>query len=106
MDEQEKRPPKLLNQLRELLRRGAIGENIDEQEKRPPKLLDQLRELLKKKHYSYKTEQSYVQWVKRYILFNNKHHPKDMGEQEITQFLSHLAVKENVSASTQNQALC
>lgn len=60
MDEQEKSPPKLLNQLRELLRRGAVGENIDEQEKRPPKLLDQLRELLKKKHYSYKTEQSYV----------------------------------------------
>lgn len=79
---------------------------MDEQEKRPPKLLDQLRELLKKKHYSYKTEQSYVQWVKRYISFNNKRHPKDMGEQEITQFLSHLAVKENVSASTQNQALC
>ena len=72
---------------------------MEEQEKRPPKLLDQLRELLRIKHYSYKTEQSYVQWVKRYILFHNKRHPKDMGEQEITQFLSHLAVKENVSAS-------
>ena len=79
---------------------------MDEQEKRPPKLLDQLRELLRIKHYSYKTEQSYVRWVKRYILFHNKRHPKDMGEQEITQFLSHLAIKQNVSASTQNQALC
>lgn len=79
---------------------------MEEQEKRPPKLLDQLRERVRIKHYSYKTEQSYVQWVKRYILFHNKRHPKDMGEQEITQFLSHLAIKQNVSASTQNQALC
>jgi len=79
---------------------------MDEQEKRPPKLLDQQRERIRIKHYSYKTEQSYVQWVKRYILFHNKRHPKDMGEKEIAQFLSHLAMKENVSASTQNQALC
>jgi len=79
---------------------------MDEQEKRPPKLLDQLHERIRIKHYSYKTEQSYVQWVKRYILFHNKRHPKDMGEKEIAQFLSHLAMKENVSASTQNQALC
>jgi len=78
---------------------------MEEQGKKPPKLLDQLRERVRLKHYSYKTEQSYVQWVKRYILFHNKRHPKDMGEKEIAQFLSHLAVNENVSASTQNQAL-
>ncbi|MCK4297230.1 MAG: integron integrase [Candidatus Marinimicrobia bacterium] len=79
---------------------------MSEQIKKPPKLLDQLRELLKIKHYSYRTEQAYVQWVKRFILFHNKKHPKDMREKEITQFLSHLAVNRNISASTQNQALC
>jgi len=79
---------------------------MSEQIKKPPKLLDQVREKIRVKHYSYRTEQAYVQWVKRFILFHNKKHPKDMGEQEITQFLSHLAVNRNISASTQNQALC
>ena len=71
-----------------------------------PKLLDQVRNTLRTKHYSMKTEQAYVHWIKRYILFHNKRHPKDMGEKEINQFLTHLAVKEKVAASTQNQALC
>lgn len=71
-----------------------------------PKLLDQLREAIRVRHYSYKTEQSYVQWVKRFILFHNKRRPAEMGENEITQYLSYLAVNCNVSASTQNQALC
>jgi len=71
-----------------------------------PKLMDQLREALRLRHYSYKTEQSYVQWVKRFILFHKKRHPAEMGEQEIRQFLNHLAVNKHVSASTQNQALC
>ncbi|MCD6441670.1 MAG: phage integrase N-terminal SAM-like domain-containing protein, partial [Candidatus Marinimicrobia bacterium] len=79
---------------------------MSEQIKKLSNLLDQLREQIRLKHYSYRTEQAYVQWAKRYILFHNKRHPKDMGEQEITQFLSHLAMEENVSASTQNQALC
>ncbi|MEM8806478.1 MAG: integron integrase, partial [Cyanobacteria bacterium P01_G01_bin.38] len=57
------------------------------------------------KHYSYRTEQTYVQWIRRYILFHNKRHPKEMGVQEIESFLTHLAVKECVAASTQNQAL-
>ncbi len=71
-----------------------------------PKLLDQVRGILRAKHYSYKTEQSYIHWMKRYILFHNKRHPQEMGEKEISRFLTHLAVKENVAASTQNQALC
>ncbi len=71
-----------------------------------PKLLDQVRNTLRTKHYSRKTEQAYVHWIKRYILLYNKRHPKDMGEKEINQFLTHLAVKERVAASTQNQALC
>ena len=71
-----------------------------------PKLLDQLRQKIRMKHYSYRTEQAYVHWVKRFILFHKKRHPQEMGDAEIVEFLSHLAVKERVSSSTQNQALC
>jgi len=70
-----------------------------------PKLLDQMRDVLRTKHYSYRTEQSYVACCKRYILFHNKRHPKDMKEPEIEQYITHLAIKQYVSASTQNQAL-
>ena len=58
------------------------------------------------KHYSIRTEQAYIDWTRRYILFHRKRHPNDMGEKEITEFLTHLAVEKNVSASTQNQAFC
>ena len=68
-------------------------------------LLDQVRDVIRVKHYSYKTEKSYVQWIKRFILYHNKQHPLDMGEKEIGEYLTHLAVKKHVSASTQNQAL-
>lgn len=71
-----------------------------------PRLLDQVRDKLRLKHYSYRTEQSYIAWMKRFIFFHNKLHPAAMGEKEIEAFLTHLAVKRNVSASTQNQALC
>lgn len=70
------------------------------------RLLDQARDKLRLKHYSYRTEQSYIAWMKRFIFFHNKLHPAAMGEKEIEAFLTHLAVKRNVSASTQNQALC
>lgn len=69
-----------------------------------PKLLDQLRAEIRVRHYSLRTEQAYVDWVRRFILFHNKRHPKDMGAGEVRDFLSHLAVARNVSASTQNQA--
>ena len=69
------------------------------------KLLDQVRHVIRKKHYSIRTEQAYTNWIKKFILFNNKRHPKDMGEKEISQYISYLAVKRNVAASTQNQAL-
>ena len=69
------------------------------------KLLDQVRHVIRKKHYSIRTEQAYTDWIKRFILFHGKKHPKDMGEQEISQYISYLAVKKNVAASTQNQAL-
>jgi integron integrase len=72
---------------------------------RPRKLLDQVRDVLRLKHYSYRTEQTYIYWIRRFILFHNKRHPAEMGTAEVTQFLTHLAVSEQVSASTQNQAL-
>jgi len=71
----------------------------------PKKLLDQVRDVLRLKHYSYRTEQSYVDWIKRFILFHHKRHPQDLGRAEIEAFLTYLAVEGNVAASTQNQAL-
>jgi integron integrase len=71
----------------------------------PRKLLDQVRDVIRLKHYSYRTEETYVQWIRRYILFHNKRHPKDMGVPEIEAFLTHLAVVGQVAANTQNQAL-
>jgi integron integrase len=68
----------------------------------PPKLMDQLRDKLRVKHYSIRTEQTYSGWIKRYIYFHGKRHPKDMGAAEIEAFLTYLAVEGNVSASTQN----
>ena len=79
--------------------------NYNLSEAAKPRLLDQVRETIRTKHYSIRTEQIYVQWVRRYILFHNKRHPKDMGEKEINAFLKHLAVNRNVTASTQTQAL-
>ncbi|MCG9890169.1 MAG: phage integrase N-terminal SAM-like domain-containing protein [Thermosynechococcaceae cyanobacterium MS004] len=73
---------------------------------RPKKLLEQARDVLRLKHYSYRTEEPYIFWMRRYILFHNKRHPKEMGSAEIEAFLSYLAVEEKVAASTQNQALC
>jgi integron integrase len=70
-----------------------------------PKLLDQVRQAIRARHYSPKTEESYVHWIKRFIFFHNKRHPAEMGEKEIAQFLSSLASEFHVSASTQNQAL-
>jgi len=72
---------------------------------RSPKLLDQVRQAIRLKHYSIRTEQAYVGWIKRFILFHNKRHPKNMGTPEVTAFLTHLAIDRHVAASTQNQAL-
>lgn len=69
-----------------------------------PRLLDQVRNILRLKHYSMRTEETYVGWIKRYIYFHNKRHPKDMGDKEVKAFLTNLAVNQNVAASTQNQA--
>lgn len=74
-------------------------------ESRPKKLLDRVRDTIRLKHYAYRTEETYVQWIRRYILFHDKRHPREMGRVEIEDFLTHLAVQEQVAASTQNQAL-
>ena len=68
-------------------------------------LLEQMRGVLRFKHYSLRTEQSYLDWVKRFILFHGKRHPRNMGTGEVRAFLTHLAVEGKVAASTQNQAL-
>ena len=71
----------------------------------PPKLLDQVRVVLRRRHYSRRTEEAYLGWMRRYIAFHGMQHPRDLGEAEVTSYLTHLAVREQVSASTQNQAL-
>jgi len=69
------------------------------------KLLEQVSDAIRVKHYSTRTEKTYIEWIRRYILFHDKRHPKDMGAEEIREFLTHLATERTVSASTQNQAL-
>ena len=69
------------------------------------KLLGEMRDHIRRKHYSIRTEQAYLNWAKRYILFHGKRHPNEMGEEQIVAFLNHLAVARSVAASTQNQAL-
>ena len=71
----------------------------------PPRLLDRVRVALRTRHCSPRTEKAYVGWIRRYILFHGKRHPAEMGAEEITRFLSALAIERNVAASTQNQAL-
>lgn len=71
---------------------------------RPPKLLERMRIHLRTRHYSIRTEEAYIDWARRFILFHGKRHPRDMGVAEVEAFLSHLAVERHVSASTQNQA--
>jgi site-specific recombinase XerD len=71
----------------------------------PPRLLDQVRDAIRRRHYSYRTEQTYLHWIKRLIYFSGKRHPREMGAAEVTAFLSHLASARDVAASTQNQAL-
>jgi integron integrase len=71
----------------------------------PPRLLDLMRHRIRLRHYSRRTEVSYLQWVRRYIYFHDRRHPAELGATQVTEFLSSLATERNVSASTQNQAL-
>jgi integron integrase len=78
------------------------GQNRQEYGK--PKLLDQVRLAIRARHYSLRTEEAYVQWIKRFVCFHGLRHPREMGAAEVNQFLTHLAVAHNVAAATQNQA--
>ncbi len=69
------------------------------------RLLDDVRDVIRIKHYSIRTEQAYLQWMRRYILLHGKRHPRELGAEHPTAFLSDLAVRGRVAASTKNQAL-
>jgi len=75
------------------------------QQHQQPRLLEHVREVIRARHYSLRTEDTYVQWIKRFILFHDKRHPQTMGAAEVQAFLTDLAVTQQVAASTQNQAL-
>src|SRR5882724_4947563 len=89
---------------------GAIARPLVVRETGPadspkPRLLDRVRAALRARHYSRRTEEAYVAWIRRYIFFHAKRHPAEMGAPEVTRFLTSLAVEGQVAASTQNQAL-
>ena len=69
------------------------------------KLFDHVRDAIRRRHYSRRTEETYVHWMKRFIIFSGKRHPRELGAAEVTAFLNHLAVERHVAAATQNQAL-
>lgn len=72
----------------------------------PHRLLDRVRDATRVGHLSHRTEQAYIGWIRRFILFHGKKHPAQMGSDAVREFLAHFAVRDGVSASTQNQALC
>jgi len=71
----------------------------------PSPFLRSVREAIRVRHFSIRTEEAYVYWVRRFVVFHGKRHPADMGEAEVARFLTHLAVEDNVASATQNQAL-
>src|SRR5262249_27704065 len=84
---------------------GAVARESSPPPASSPRLLDRLREAVRARHFSRRTEKAYVPWTKRYIFFHGKRHPAEMGAREVTEFLTGLAVRDKVAASTQNQAL-
>lgn len=86
-------------------RHGSVGVRGGSKTATPPRLLDEVRGRLRLKHYSLRTEQAYVAWIRRFILANGKRHPREMGGSEVERFLTGLAVERHVAAGTQNQAL-
>jgi integron integrase len=105
----EKQPLPALETARsalELLYGTVLGINLGELPRpQPPRLLDQMAQVLRVRHYSPRTEACYLHWVRQFVLFHGKRHPRELGAPEVEQFLTHLAMQGRVSASTQNQAL-
>ncbi len=87
------------------MREGSRTGGAPQATTQPPRLLDRVRATIRARHYSRRTERAYIGWIRRFILFHGKRHPMELGESEMTAFLTHLAVSAGVSASTQNQAL-
>ena len=85
------------------LRSGPSAAGVEE--KPTPRLLDRVRAVIRTRHMSFRTEETYVAWIRRFILFHGKRHPVELGSEEISAFLTHLAVTGKVASSTQNQAL-
>ena len=84
---------------------GRPAISIQESTDSRPRLLEDVHSVARMRHLSLRTEQAYIQWIRRFILFHQKKHPREMGENEIRKFISHLAVDEAVAASTQTVAL-
>lgn len=93
-----------LLQPHSIVRESADNSDPDNKQQ-PPRLLDQVRREIRRRHYSPRTEQCYVSWIRRYVLYHGKTHPSQLGPRDVARFLSHLAVEKRVAASTQNQAL-
>jgi hypothetical protein len=81
------------------------GSDAGRETPKAPRLLQQLRDAINRLHYSPRTEETYVHWVKRFIYFSGKRHPAQLGADDVTAFLNHLAREREVAAATQNQAL-
>jgi integrase len=84
---------------------ARIPENSEMDSLPPPRLLDEVRDKLRLLHHAIRTEETYVAWIRRFILFHGKRHPREMGAEEVESFLTHPAVERRVAASTQNQAM-
>ena len=84
---------------------SAVVREVTQTSPRSPRLLDRVRDGVRARHYSRRTEKAYVHWIRRYIFFHGKRHPAEMGAVEVTAFLTSLAVRDKLAASTQNQAL-
>ena len=82
-----------------------MEDTIASNEQRPQKLLERVRSAIRLRHYSPRTEEAYAGWIRRFVIFHHKRHPKEMGGAEVRQFLTYLAEKLEVSAATKNQAL-
>ncbi len=101
------KPPKGRKIHERKVRRDPTSEvSLATEASKPPRLLDRVRAAIRVRHYSPATEKAYVGWIKRFIFFFDKRHPDQMGEVEISAYISQLATEKKVSASTQNQALC
>jgi hypothetical protein len=102
------RPSRAFNRLQDGLRFAPLAcmeSGNTSSEPRPQKLMDRVRSAIRLRHYSPRTEEAYVGWIRRFVIFHQKRHPTEMGHAEVRQFLTDLAEKHSVSASTQNQAL-